>query len=106
MPFVKTPGIIPYVDKSILSEFSYKSVNCRPEVPWVKRWKHGIRFTDEIQLTISSIETERDNNKVIYVNQEQYDQMKSECDNLKLKAKSNLVLTMELNEDSANEYLN
>jgi len=97
MPFVKPPGVIPYVDKSILSEFSYKAINCRPEAPWIKRCEYGIKFTDEIRTTINSVNSELNsgNQKMIYMDKEQYEGMKNEYSNLKLKAKSNQVIKLD-----------
>lgn len=98
MPFVKPPGVIPYVDKSILSEFSYKAINCRPEAPWIKRCEHGIKFTDEIRTTVNSMESEQsgaERQKTVYVDRDQYEAMKDEYSNLKLKARSNQVVRLE-----------
>jgi len=86
MPFVKPPGIIPYIDKSILAEFTYKAINCRPEAPWIKRCEYGIKFTEEIKSTIDSVDSEEP--KPILVGQEQYEKMHEEYDNVKIKAKS------------------
>eukprot|EP00826_Nyctotherus_ovalis_P047581 TRINITY_DN5490_c0_g1_i4.p1 TRINITY_DN5490_c0_g1~~TRINITY_DN5490_c0_g1_i4.p1 ORF type:complete len:103 (-),score=22.32 TRINITY_DN5490_c0_g1_i4:124-432(-) len=91
MPFIKPPGIVPYIDKSILSDFTYKAINCRPEAPWIKRCKNGVRFTSEMQNTINSVETEYDsttNQKILYLNKEEYEAMESKSANIKLKAKS------------------
>jgi len=51
VPFVKTPGIVPYINGEILSEFSYQSINSKPEAPWIKRIGTSIKFTDEIKKT-------------------------------------------------------
>lgn len=90
MPFVKPPGIIPYIDKSILNEFDYRAINCRPEAPWIKRYKSGFKFTDEIQTTLNSMESDSEHD-AIYMSQSQYDDMKSECSRIRLKAKSQRI---------------
>ena len=107
MPFVKPPGIIPYVDKSILSEFSYKAINCRPEAPWIKRCEHGIKFTEEIQSGITPLDSETEkkmNEKLVYVDQNQYELMKDEYENLKLKAKSNQTVRFGLESTQNIQY--
>lgn len=93
MPFVKPPGIIPYIDKSILNEFSYKAINCKPEAPWIKRCQGGIKFTEEIRSTIDSVEVtskadEENLLKPVLVNEEQFIKLKNDYENVKLKAKS------------------
>ena len=51
MPFIKPPNMIPNVDEDIVeSEFNLKQIDApMPEAPWIRRCKHGIRFTDEVQ---------------------------------------------------------
>ena len=97
MPFVKPPGIIPYIDKSILTEFTYKAINCRPEAPWIKRCEYGIRFTEEIR---SPIDSGDESEKPVLVNQEQYDKMKENYDNIKVKSKSQATATRSFSFDS------
>lgn len=41
--------MIPSADKEVLREFEPLSFPCRPEAPWIKRCKYGIKFTEEIQ---------------------------------------------------------
>lgn len=84
MPFIKPVGIVPYVDSSVLSEFSYKAISFRPESPWIKRCEHGVKFTEEIK---STIEFELEDSKPLYLTQDQFEKMKDEC-NAKVKAKS------------------
>lgn len=101
MPFVKPPGIIPYIDKSILDEFTYKAINCKPEAPWIKRCEYGIKFTDEIRSTIDSVESEPEEKtpaagRPLYVEEEQYSKLKEECSNVRLKSKSSNTMAPSL----------
>ena len=50
-PFIKPPNMIPNVDEKVLSkEFDISEFTLnKPEAPWIKRWEHGIKFTNEVQ---------------------------------------------------------
>lgn len=50
-PFIKPPNMIPNVDEKVLSkEFDIAEFHLnKPEAPWIKRWEHGIKFTNEVQ---------------------------------------------------------
>ena len=41
--------MIPCADSEIMKEFEYNAISCKPEAPWIKRWSHGYKFTEEIQ---------------------------------------------------------
>lgn len=57
-PFIKPPNMIPNVDEKVLSkEFNISEFTLnKPEAPWIKRWEHGIKFTNEIQYSDFKIE--------------------------------------------------
>lgn len=52
IPFVKPPNMIPNVDEdAVNNEFNLKQIDApMPEAPWIKRCKHGVNFTSQVQL--------------------------------------------------------
>ena len=50
MPFLRPPNMIPSVDElAVQDEFSLKQIDPpMPEAPWVRRCKHQIRFTTNV----------------------------------------------------------
>ena len=48
-------------------------INCKPEEYWIKRCKNGARFTNEMENTMNSVDTESDsttNKRTLYLNKE------------------------------------
>lgn len=41
--------MIPCADNDVLKEFEPLAISCKPEAPWIKKCKSGIKFTEEIQ---------------------------------------------------------
>mmetsp|Transcript_14890 Transcript_14890/g.13091 ORF Transcript_14890/g.13091 Transcript_14890/m.13091 type:complete len:162 (+) Transcript_14890:271-756(+) len=50
-PFIKPPNMIPSIDDNIFEQFTINALKIKPEAPWIKRGSHGIKFTDQIQIT-------------------------------------------------------
>ena len=98
-------GVIPYVDDSVLSEFSYKAINFRPEPPWIEHYENGIKFTEEIKTTIDFVESDIEEPKPLYLNQNlfieisRFEKTKREY-KVKLKANSyqSMALTLDCKE--------
>jgi len=50
-PFIRPPNMIPSLDDNIFEQFTVNALKIKPEAPWIKRGSHGIKFTDNIQVT-------------------------------------------------------
>ena len=105
-PFIKPPNMIPTLDTNVLAEFKYKEVPCRPEAPWIKRCKYGIKFTDEIEEAdkrIISAPKEKKEKKSFFFNREMYSKVKRISSSFHLKAYSDTQLNKK--EDHPDIYI-
>ena len=58
LPAIELPNIEFETDEIFLTQFSLKSIKCKPEAPWLNRVQGMIQFTDEIQDILSETVTE------------------------------------------------
>lgn len=49
LPLHIKPSMNFFIEESILDQFLFKSVKCKPEAPWLNRVKGTIQFTEEIR---------------------------------------------------------